>query len=369
MSPEISRESSRSTAKRYTRIPSLDGLRAVSIAMVLYGHVAGTRYGPTMDIRRFVGDYANLGVHVFFVISGYLITSLLLEEHKEFGKISLSHFYIRRALRILPAFLTFMTGLVFARWLGLIELPWGALVHALTYTVNYQVDRPWVTGHLWSLSVEEQFYLLWPLALVALAPARAMRLAVLVMAVAPASRLAMRVFAPQLDLEIFTSMADALAAGCILAGLRDRLHSEKLYLTLVESKIIALLLVAVVVACNSMRGYALGDAFGTSIISVSLAIILDHVVSRPNETVGKLLNSTPFVFVGALSYSLYLWQQPFLNRHSNSVYCAFPLNLLFASALACASYYGLELPVLRLRKRFARAKYVELIQNDSTPSG
>src|SRR6185437_3882217 len=89
------------------RIPSLDGFRAISILMVLYGHLVGTRNFPTAAVRTFdraLGDLGHLGVLVFFVISGFLITTLLVREREKTGTISLQQFYLRRALRIFPAF-------------------------------------------------------------------------------------------------------------------------------------------------------------------------------------------------------------------------------------------------------------------------
>jgi len=93
------------------RIPSLDGLRAISISLVVIGHLAYSGHGP-----RVLAQYANLGVRIFFVISGYLITSLLLEEHARTGTISLRDFYIRRAYRIFPAALCFILAVVVLYW-------------------------------------------------------------------------------------------------------------------------------------------------------------------------------------------------------------------------------------------------------------
>lgn len=153
-----------------TRLPSLDGLRAVSIALVFLGHLSGTKGFPNLVQ---IGDYAHLGVVAFFVISGFLITRLMLLEHAKFGDVSLRLFYARRALRLLPAAYTYTlcVGLMWAA--GFIQLHSRDMWHVLTYTVNYQIDRSWDFGHLWSLSVEEQFYLLWPFMFVLFKPKRA----------------------------------------------------------------------------------------------------------------------------------------------------------------------------------------------------
>src|SRR6266851_10261850 len=114
-------------------IPSLDGLRAISIGLVILGHA----YAPKLLGTRLLFAHPGLGVRIFFVISGYLITSLLLEEIKQFGEVSLPLFYARRALRILPAFLLFVAALVTLNRLSVIWLPPGSLLAVLTYTVNF----------------------------------------------------------------------------------------------------------------------------------------------------------------------------------------------------------------------------------------
>ena len=140
------------------RIPSLDGLRAISILMVVVGHMGKSGHGP----RIFWDVYAALGVKIFFVISGYLITTILLREHERTNTISLRDFYIRRAYRILPAAFVFMLLMSAIYWQ---QVRWWNLAAAVFYVANLDIHRPWIFGHLWSLSIEEQFYLLWPGAL------------------------------------------------------------------------------------------------------------------------------------------------------------------------------------------------------------
>ena len=130
------------------RIPSLDGLRAISISLVLAGHWAELRYHSDV-----AGAFANLGVRIFFIISGYLITSLLLREHEKTSTISLREFYVRRAYRILPAAMAFMLPVFVIFWH---ELRWYHMVAAALYVANFDYAHPWFLGHLWSLSVEEQ---------------------------------------------------------------------------------------------------------------------------------------------------------------------------------------------------------------------
>src|SRR5207249_7673280 len=104
------------------------------------------------------------GVTVFFVISGFLITGLLMREQGRSGQISLKRFYLRRAFRILPAFYTYILLVMACGALGLVEIKKYDAVWAALFTADYR-EQPWVLGHSWSLAVEEQFYLLWPPAL------------------------------------------------------------------------------------------------------------------------------------------------------------------------------------------------------------
>ncbi len=132
-------------------------MRAISITLVLLSHLAGTRYFLPASVLAPLGDLGNFGVRIFFVISGFLVTSLLLAELAKTNRVSLKKFYIRRTLRIFPAFYVFILTLVIASRVGSLPLPPGDLIHALTYTMNYRLTDTWSVRHLWSLSVEEQF--------------------------------------------------------------------------------------------------------------------------------------------------------------------------------------------------------------------
>jgi peptidoglycan/LPS O-acetylase OafA/YrhL len=124
------------------RIPSLDGLRAISVSMVLVGHL--TRSGR---MPHALANYASSGVHMFFVISGYLITTILLNEHSRTSTLHLREFYIRRAYRILPAAAVFMLFAMVVYWH---ELRWFDIATMLLYLMNYNGTWPWMVGHLWS---------------------------------------------------------------------------------------------------------------------------------------------------------------------------------------------------------------------------
>ena len=347
------------------RIPSLDGIRAVSILMVLYGHLTGTRGFPNhMDSTwgNALGDIAHLGVLVFFVISGFLITSLLMSEREKTGTISLGKFYLRRVLRIFPAFYALIFALAVATALGWIDLTSQDFAYALTYTVNYYPNHPWQIGHLWSLSVEEQFYLLWPLALLMLRRRRALILALLAILAGPVVRAAIREWmfhvdpsTPLAGMSIFPAMCDYLATGCALALLRPWLVQQSWYLRLTGSRWLGLA-IPLVLLINRESGYTLVELAFSPVMNICIALLIESSTRHAGSLAGRFLNWRPMASLGVLSYSLYLWQQPFLNRHSDAWANAFPQSVAFALGCALLSYLLIERAFLGLRKRLERTE-------------
>jgi peptidoglycan/LPS O-acetylase OafA/YrhL len=339
-----------------SRISSLDGLRAFSIAAVVLGHVADTNKFP-VSIHG-LEHLGNLGVKVFFVISGYLITTLLLNEEAARGRISLSKFYVRRVIRIFPAFYAYIAAMVIAEQAHLIELPPGDLLHAVTYTMNFHHERGWYLNHLWSLSVEEQFYLLWPATLALSGRRRALQVAGATIVVAPFIRLVMWLGGAHITAYTreFQAVADVLATGCVLAGAHDWLGRQKRYIALLSSPLFFLVpgaLLAVSFAAYFVRPM-LFYVVGQSLSNIAIALAIDWCVRNGTSgIVGRILNWRPVVYLGVLSYSLYLWQEPFLNPMASSWPHTFPQNVLLVIVASLVSYYGIETQALRLKKRFS----------------
>lgn len=332
------------TAK--SRIPSLDGLRGISILLVLFGHVAGTRNAFSESVFRQVGDLSNLGVRIFFVISGFLITSLLLAEYKETGAISLKHFYRRRILRIFPAFFAFLMIVGMLDFVGVLHVDHVDFLTASTFSINFHT-RGWNLGHFWSLAIEEQFYLLWPMSMALLGIRRSLGIALLTMLISPLLRVvcAMKHFS---DLGQFYLYADSLVCGCLLAMLRTRLHRNALHLAFLESKCM-LVCPGLALVLNASHGFGFHTLFISS-ITIAIAILIDSVTSFPTKT-AAILNWKPLALLGTFSYSIYVWQQIFLNRYAHSTFTSFPINLVLALACGIASYYLIERPFLKLKGR------------------
>ena len=338
------------------RIPSLDGMRAISILFVLFGHLIGTRNFVSTETWTGLafGDLSHLGVRVFFVISGFLITSLLLKEIERTRRVNLWAFYQRRMYRIFPAFYSYLAVVFLASVFGLIHIPWTDALLAVTYTINYAPTRAWYVGHTWSLSVEEQFYLLWPATLWLAGVRRGVVAAAGMVLIAPFIRIAWYYLLPghtKLIGEAFPTIADSIAVGCVLAGIRPWISEKPFYGWLMRTPWFALVPLAAF-AVNTQAHHA--KAFwlvGETVINVAIVLTVDRCIRSPNDLVGKILNSRGLSFTGVLSYSLYLWQQPFLDRESDAFFCRFPQNIACAVAAALVSYYLIEKPALRLRHR------------------
>lgn len=336
-----------------SRIPSLDGLRALSIALVLFGHLCGTRNFWSGEGISFFG-VGEFGVRIFFVISGLLITRLLLNELATTGKIQLVKFYFRRTFRIFPPYYVFLFFLIAVQPLGWFALDQGDAWHALTYTSNYHLERSWNIGHTWSLSVEEQFYLLWPAVLLLLGVKRGWWAAASVILLAPLIRLGLFMLWPSRADGVghqFETVADALATGCLLAQqLAWPPVIRALYERLLNSRLMLLL------PFIGLAGESLGDhpklsfLFGYTIANLSIGICIDWCVRNHKGRLGQVLNWSPLVYIGTISYSLYLWQQIFLNRHETTSWTAFPLNLGLAVTAAMLSFYLIERPALTMRQ-------------------
>ncbi len=341
------------------RIPSLDGLRALSITLVIFSHLLGTAGFP-LGGRAFgaAGDVGYLGVRVFFVISGYLITTLLLKEHGKTGTISLVGFYARRAFRIFPAFYAFIMAMAIADALGAISLRDRDVIHALTYTMNYHYERSWELGHLWSLSIEEQFYLLWPALVLLVKPRWTGQVALAMVVLAPVMRAAALFVLPGSDviMEAYPCVMDAIAAGSLLAVAQTRLDRSERYQRFLRSPWFLVVPAAVVLANIPLGIAAIDYTTDISVMNLGLALVVDRCVRIDRGPIFELLNTRALVWVGTMSYSIYLWQEPFLNHYASSTYTAWPVNLILAMICAVASYHLVEKPFFGLRDEWARQR-------------
>jgi peptidoglycan/LPS O-acetylase OafA/YrhL len=346
-------------------IPSLNGLRAISILIVIISHL-GLR--PETS-RPWLPHAGEMGVEMFFVISGFLITLLLLREHRRTQAVSLKHFYLRRSFRILPAYAFFLLTVFVLKQAGESEVPprwWAA---ALTYTSSFLSRGDWVAAwdlsHTWSLSVEEHFYLIWPCLFLFAGLRGAFVAALACVLLTPWLRFALGTYLgyhiPALDFFSPTRM-DAISAGCCLAFLAS-LPGFQRWTRLSGPGALAVVAagLALLVLPNAMRPslghFRVFNNYQAYAANSFRPVIMAGMVwaclrSDPSGVLGKVLNARFLAFIGVISYSLYLWQQLFLNPFRSHWICLWPMNVLATLLAALFSYWVIELPFLRLKERY-----------------
>jgi len=334
-------------------LPTLDGWRAIAIALVLFSH---TR--PTGKALQQIAPYGAMGVHLFFAISGFLITNGLLEERP-----SLLTFYVRRAFRILPAaflYLAVLCVLGFAG--GWIPLNRGQVLASAFFYRNYYVmpaAESWYTGHYWSLSVEEHFYLLWPALLFWLGSRRA-RWTVPTLACAfalwraldtnfgwvAAWNPAWKDLIGRTDYRL-----DGVFWGCAAALLWDWRKARQWLATRGRSAY-ALLAVAAIILLLMLQPPGFVAMF-----ALLMPMPLLFTAANPAGWLGRLLEARPVAWFGRISYSVYLWQMLFLPGISIPVSLGWaqrlPVNLALILIFAAASYYLVERPLRRVGRRLS----------------
>jgi peptidoglycan/LPS O-acetylase OafA/YrhL len=319
-------------------------------------------------------------VDIFFILSGFLITTLLIEEWDSRGTISLAHFYLRRALRLFPALIVALLGFALLTAVALALRRAGPALTAASATKGALLGLFYVSnvaqaagtqvpsgiGHLWSLATEEQFYLLWPTCLVLALRLRVSKrtlgigLAAAIGVVA-AHRLELTLRGlPQRRLYFAPDGSfDLILVGC-LAGLWFRWAGDRaLEVTRRLCRVVWLpccvgavsaILVAQIFDRALYEGLFL--AFGVLIAVLLLTVILDE-----RCLLARLLAFGPFVYVGKISYALYLWHQIILGSGLLPVgtYPRAAVGVPLSFAAASASYYFVERPFLRLKRRDRRA--------------
>ncbi len=356
--------------RRGNRQRALDGIRAVAIALVFAEHFGGFLPG-------------TVGVDVFFVLSGYLITGLLIAEYDRSGRVRFRSFYRRRALRLMPAYLAMLAltvvaaGTVGSEQSG--SLVRQGLARSLTYTSNiataihrWDAESPRLWEFTWSLAAEEQFYLLWPVLLVlGLRLARGdrarLRLAGITMAGFLASVAWTYHLAAGHAAVMRVSVAPDTRSGALLVGCAVALWQSVPRAASLPSWAVALsrwggLGLATLVLWRFPRDNAYGQAWLSPVMAVATALVIVAVTtpSRRRSLASSVLKLRPVAFVGKLSYSLYLYNvlALLLFEHAERlgwirVEAAYrPVAAaLMALALAFGSYRWIEQPFLRRRDR------------------
>jgi peptidoglycan/LPS O-acetylase OafA/YrhL len=347
-----------SDAASRSKIPYLDGLRGYSILTVVVSHWLLSVQTPVWLIpAKLMFGNGVLGVNIFFSISGFLITTLMLREWQHTGTISLRAFYERRIARIFPAAYAYVAAIAVLTIAGVVQLHWGAFLAAGLFGWNYgtllnlfaESRDAQVFNHFWSLSLEEQFYLFWPGCLLLFGRPRSRMLAVGVVAAVPFIRLASYVLFPKSRYQLtamFHTGVDQIFWGALVALAYERgIHLKWAgkrwfgWLTLGYA-----LITIFAVAGAAERFHAIERFITPTVYSSFASLLLMWLLSGRTGVVRAALEWKPLRWVGLLSYSLYVWQQLFLATQS-PLWTPFPLNMGCAFLAAIISYYLIESPL------------------------
>jgi peptidoglycan/LPS O-acetylase OafA/YrhL len=346
--------------------PCLDGVRGLAILLVVLYHFSMDSFG---------GGF--IGVDLFFVLSGFLITTLLLEEWQETGFISLKAFYARRALRLLPVLIVVLLAVVAASAMTEAAQAASAMSTAALMTLFYSANwflayKAYPRGELsptWSLSVEEQFYIVWPVLLFLLLRLGASRRAIAtVVAVALLASAAARgilwTTTRSFERVMFgaDTHADGLLAGVLAALLlswRGVPRSAGALRALNGAALVLLGCIGIFVHYGWV-----GDAYmflgGYLALNLGAVVLVVCLLASPSAGLRRLFEFAPLVWIGRVSYGVYLWHfaAPWLLSRSGLAIGGgyWPAAVALTFAAAAASFYGLERPILKLKRRFERVR-------------
>jgi len=355
------------------RLPGLDGLRGLAAVSILLLHSTGLAGWPDWKpLTAFIQACGHTAVPLFFVLSGFLITHLLLDEEERHGRISLKNFYARRALRILPASLFYLLAVAALTPLLHLSVQWIELIASATWWRNFLYNgwAAWAlnlpdgvhyTAHYWSLSVEEHFYFVWPLLVIALPRGRRLPLLVLLVLVVPVWRAwgMYRHGFGGLNYWRTDYMLDHLLGGASLAMLfrLDAARSRLRWLAAnpVPGLTLALGLIALVSATEFLIAHGVSNKINipsATVLMLGLVLLVATAVQLRTGWLYPVLNNPLMLWLGKISFSLYLWQQFFTGHELLAWPEHVPGNLVCALLAATASCYLIERPFLNLRGRF-----------------
>ena len=353
-------------------IPSLNGLRALCIIMVIFYHFDMHHFLPDHGVFKIASlAFFNgpLGVNIFFAISGFLITTLLLKEEADMGFISLRGFYYRRIIRIFPAYYFLLLVYIILSIFGYFTLSSIDWISSFTYTKQFFPNTSHETAHLWSLSVEEVFYLIWPLLFIYFKKFRLSISIFCLMACCLVRCITYNAHGANLVNIIYTS-GDALIIGCIIALHRDQIvhwmSNRKYLMLMIFPSIVMSVVFYKYIYHLELAGqfnskpqisrffvpmvYGFLGQIGT-VTNILIGFLILYSISFENLWF-KFLNLPIMNYIGKISYSLYLWQEIFTADRAYLHKLPIVLILVMIVGSACISYYFIEKPFLKLKHKF-----------------
>jgi peptidoglycan/LPS O-acetylase OafA/YrhL len=343
-------------------IPSLDGIRALAVALVFFAHGGLEHVVP-----------GGLGVTIFFVLSGYLITTLMRREHEASGAVRLRAFYLRRVLRLMPPLFLVVAAAALLSALGVIGggFTVRGLLSVLFYLGNYHVIAfdfagvPEGIGVVWSLAVEEHYYLLYPPLAIALLRLRRPRVAAAVLALLCGAMLGWRGWlALHGTSELYLTMAtdtraDAILAGCILGFWRNPAFDAVAPPHAWRDGALAVACGLLLLATLLWRDDFFRVTARYTLQSLAIAPLIWLAVARAAQAPYRWLNARPLAWLGTVSYTVYLTHQVILfgverNAPELGGVAALALTALLTLAVAEAMRRWVEAPCARLRRQLHR---------------
>lgn len=357
----------------HTRSPALDGLRAVAVLMVVALHVGFLMHPPVVGLAKtyFPGGFA--GVDVFFVLSGFLITWLLLHERQRHGRISIKRFYARRALRLLPALVALLVvQALYALKQGMpvfseFKVLAAVLLYASNFVQAFHLHMPPELSHTWSLAVEEQFYLVWPAALTYLLirrvrdgkPPRISVPAILTVALVATNVARIIDWHAQGYPAAYMlpyCHADGLIIGAMLAFAHHAGRAPKRGAAAAGWAGLVFLLVFLVVWPEGKAGNVIYYG-GFTVLALASAAVLNAVLVAPGR-LSRVLSWRPLVGIGRVSYGLYLWHVLLFTVLTENTlglgrWTRAFLGLALSAAATLASWILVEQPALRVKERYS----------------
>jgi peptidoglycan/LPS O-acetylase OafA/YrhL len=355
-------------SKESTYIPTLDGWRALSIGLVLMSHSPVSCTVPVLGaLLHSLNNFGGIGVEVFFGISGLLICSKLLEEESRCGQISVKGFYVRRFFRILPAALFYLLVVAILgafQVIPLLTIDWfGSLfffrnyLMLLEYLQHSPLAMHWYTGHFWSLSMEEHFYLVLPAILVSFKRVRLWVLGGLALAVALWRSVLAHLmhsnyqFTFRTDTHVDALLIPAMIALALYPFMRNK--AAKRYIPAWSFPVFIGMQILLLTA---------KIPFSWTLRAVLIPLLILSTALHPNAIPGSILESKPVRWIGWISYSLYLWQQLFFGTNfvgsppGIAALREWPINLVALMVCATFSYYIVEKPFVRLGHQLASVR-------------
>ena len=339
--------------------PSLDGLRGIAIIMVVLSHLHLT--------SRFYYNIifnGELGVLIFFVLSGFLITTLCIKEKVITKNISLKNFYMRRALRIFPVAYLYLTVLILLNLVFKINVNYISILGAALYLTDIssyfrKYNFSWDTGHYWSLAVEEQFYLIIPFVLKKRFKVYLLILLFIVFVLPLFIWLQYAV--PPLNNIILYAVThflikfQAIAVGCLFSVLLFKYNFNNAII--VKTKLITnsvAIFLALIMEYDNF--FTIKSMFSGLAISILTGYVIITNIVPGKDLIFKFLNLKILKTAGVLSYSIYIWQQVFVSNDKRlpGFMTTYPYNIICIVLVSGLSYYFYESFFLRLKSKFSK---------------